>query len=352
MFMSDTRWQQPIHTTAPVVLTVHYPTRRRFLITAGGALLLTAAGCAGGDGAVTGVQTVATREVIDLYGRTINIPTDPQRIVTIDFSGVTVLLTAMDFNVIGATDFASNPTTLPPEFVNGKTFESIGDLQAVNFERVARLKPDLIVASTYTREEFAPGEAIAPVIGIADDVVDRLPAGPFGLLRYLGDVLDRRDRAAAIEAEAVALLESFDLLRGRRTAVLTSGNDFSGNVYLGIGGPSGQLLDLLGIVPTPKEVDGYLLAGPGSDVLVLSIERVPEVLADAEVIVHLTYGLVGQDPEPLKSFERFRTSPIWQRVPAVARGNVAYVENECANFGWGVRGIEVLLAQFREQLGG
>jgi iron complex transport system substrate-binding protein len=322
-------------------------TRRRFLIGAGALVL---AGCGMPSSSAPTATVAATREITDLYGRKLTIPANPQRIVTIDYSGPTVYLTALGFNVIGATDFASNPVTLPSEFVGGKTFESIGGLEAVNFETVARLKPDLIVASVIIRENFAPGEAIAPVIGITDDVLDKLPKGPFGLLRYLGEVLERQSQAEAIEREVRQKIERFDLLRGKRALAVAPLN-YAAPVnfaIIPIAGPFPNLLELLGYVTTPSEVEGKSLV---SDYMQISLERAVEVLSDCEAIIAVTAGLYGKDAEPMGFLEQFKAHPVWSRVPAVERGDVAYVEAETINFGWGPRGVDVMLKQLTEQLG-
>jgi hypothetical protein len=39
-------------------------------------------------------------------------------------------------------------------------------------------------------------------------------------------------------------------------------------------------------------------------------------------------------------------------LAAVERGDVAYVEAETINFGWGSKGVDVMLKQLTEQLGG
>lgn len=325
-------------------------TRRRFLIGAGALGLGAITGCGAPSAGAPTAAPATTRQVTDLYGRTLTIPANPQRIVTIDFSGPSVYLTALGFNVVGATDYASNPATLPREFVDGKSFESIGALDAVNFEKVALLKPDLIVAYTYTREQFEPGEAIAPVIGIADVVVDKLPAGPFGVLRYLGEVLDRQSQAEAIEREVRQKFENFDLLRDKRVLTIAALNYAAPANFavMATQGPFANLLELLGYVQTPSEVDGKSTV---TEYMQISLERMVEVLSDCEAIIVGVNGLYGNDSEPMRFFDQFKAHPLWPQVPAVRRGDVTYVDSELINFGWGPKSVNVLLQQLTEQLG-
>jgi ABC-type Fe3+-hydroxamate transport system substrate-binding protein len=69
----------------------------------------------------------------------------------------------------------------------------------------------------------------------------------------------------------------------------------------------------------------------------ISLERAVEVLSDCEAIIAVTAGLYGKDPEPMGFLEQFKAHPVWSRVAAVERGDVAYVEAETINFGWGPR---------------
>ena len=322
-------------------------TRREFVI--GGTTLaaLFAAGCSSDDSGSD--EAGETRQVTDLYGRTLTIPANPQRIVTIDFSGPSVYLTELGLDVIGGTDYASDPATLPREFVDGRSFERIGTLEAVNFEALAALNPDLIVAYTYTRDQFEPAEEFAPVLGFTDDVLDKLPPGPFGILRWLGEMLDRTEQAADIERRALESMEQFEPLRGRRVAFINAVNFAAPtNVYFyGSNDIVGRFLQPLGATWTPDSIDNVPLTDNGVEV---SLELVPDLLADTEIVIVLAYGLYAEEVDSIGFLEQLQANPIWSAVPAIQRGDVAYVEFETATFNWGSKGLQVLLEQITEQL--
>jgi iron complex transport system substrate-binding protein len=142
----------------------------------------------------------ATREFTDDRGKTVLIPWPPKRIVSIVPSATELLF------AVGAGEQVVGITTWcdwPPE---AQSKEKVGNLN-VDFERIAALRPDLIVTSwevakKATLELEAKGYAVY-------SIDPRSFEGIAGALRRLGAITDRDAQgghaAAALEARVAAV---------------------------------------------------------------------------------------------------------------------------------------------------
>lgn len=106
----------------------------------------------------------------------------------------------------------------------------------------------------------------------------------------------------------------------------------------------GELLSGLGVRLVPETVDGAPVTGLVED---LSAENLGTLLGEAEVLV-VSRRIGGDDLE--RAFQATVTSPVWTRLPAVAAGRVAYVDNQLVFGSFGLRGFEALLDDIAAQL--
>jgi iron complex transport system substrate-binding protein len=88
-----------------------------------------------------------TRQFTDELGRTINVATSPERIISLAPS-ITETLFALGIGdkIVGVTSYCD----YPPE---AKTKESIGDTLKPSLEKIIALKPDLVIVSTSSQLE-------------------------------------------------------------------------------------------------------------------------------------------------------------------------------------------------------
>lgn len=95
--------------------------------------------------------------------RSIKIPTDPQRVVVIGFDTLDIIdsLGYKD-RVVGVVD--PNGPMFPKYLKGYENVQSIGALWGDDFEGIAALKPDLIIASARTYKSFESLSEIAPSI--------------------------------------------------------------------------------------------------------------------------------------------------------------------------------------------
>lgn len=91
--------------------------------------------------------TQATDTVTDAYGRTVVVPAQPQRIVSLS-PAVTEIIYALgaDEMLVGRTDFC----TYPPQ---ATSVASIGGISNLNTESVVALRPDLVISGSMVARE-------------------------------------------------------------------------------------------------------------------------------------------------------------------------------------------------------
>lgn len=85
--------------------------------------------------------------ITDSYDREVIIDKKPQRIVSIA-PNITETITALNAQdrLVGRTEFCDYPESV-------SSIESIGTLQEPNIEKIAELKPDVVIASTHFKKE-------------------------------------------------------------------------------------------------------------------------------------------------------------------------------------------------------
>lgn len=85
--------------------------------------------------------------ITDSYDREVTIDKKPERIISIapNITETIVALNAQD-RLVGRTEFCDYPESV-------SSIESIGTLQEPNIEKIAELKPDIVIASTHFKKE-------------------------------------------------------------------------------------------------------------------------------------------------------------------------------------------------------
>lgn len=123
-------------------------------------------------------------------------------------------------------------------------------------------------------------------------------------------------------------------------------NNGSGStVYLvGPGTNLTEFVALLGAVPVPDAVDGAPL-GRGASTGV-STELLPTALSAAEFVLALRYGGSADSD---RAFAERTADPVWRAVPAVAAGEVAYLDVQRAGGKVGVAGVRLALDDLAAQ---
>lgn len=327
----------PLDDTALIeAASIQAATRREFLAA------LAAAGLLAGCTAATDDAGAPSRTVVDGAGRSVDIPTDPQRVVVIDANRTIVNLVALGIEPAGATINRTNPDGrfAPALGAAGDRIQPIGATDSVDLEQVAALDPDLIITFSADAVPLSTLETLAPTLVVGNENFD----GLFSNLRWVGDILDRTDEARRLEQEYLATIES------RRPEVGIDGVPtiglFAGDGYLAIVGNDSSSLDLLGLLggvdARPETVGGQ---PADQDSQEISEELLGEALAGADAVVLVTYR--GQED----ARDTLLANPIFQAVPAVAAGRVAVIDAQESPGNNGLPGVIVTLDRIQADLG-
>ncbi len=274
----------------------------------------------------------------------IDVPLDPQRIVSLDPSIDTAHLISLGLSPVGAT---TNPA------INGGQFPSVwgevaqrvkpvGTMQAPNLEAITGLQPDLIVYNiTYNEgEDYDTLSAIAPTVAVT------IGEGLYSDLEQIARIVGREDAAQAVidafEAR-LAELATTTKLAGKRVAIATI---FPAEQTFGLLGPRsrlGEALAKMGATIVPERVGDQAL----DDVITnLSSEVVAQAL-NSDVIILLRYEL-GDESD--RNLQAWLDSPLWTTLPAVQNRQFAVLDIQAANGNLGLAAMEAALEQLDDEL--
>lgn len=142
--------------------------------------------------------------VTDQMGRRVAVPFPPQRIVSLVPSQTELLFDlGLRENVVGVTKFCIYPTEARTKAT------VIGGTKNFNFEKIAALKPDLIIGNK--EENYQAGiEQLAANYPVWLSDISNLPEA-LDMTRRVGLITGAREKAAAMAAEIVAAFEALTI---------------------------------------------------------------------------------------------------------------------------------------------
>jgi len=255
------------------------------------------------------------------YGST-TIAAQPQRIVTVGLLEQDALL-ALGITPVGTTEwFGGYPGAIWPwaqdelAALGGAVPAAVGG-ESINFETIAALQPDLILAlySGITQEQYDLLTQIAPTVAQPADWVDY--GVPWQeLTRIVGKAVGK---AAEAEALVAQVEDRFVQLRNEHPefvgASAAAAMAWQGIYVYGAQDARSRLLTNLGFV-LPAELDAITGSNFGGN---LSLERAD--LLDTDVIIWI-------DPEDT---EGELGGPVYQSLPVHTEGREVLLDSESAD---------------------
>ena len=250
-------------------------------------------------------------------GRTVEIPTHPQRIIAHYFASEAV---SLGLPLVG-TNFINAAEVLTEAQLQG--VEDIGGVGgALNLEKVVSLSPELIIVPNFMETKDIDNlSKIAPTVAID------YGADVFTRLRAIGDIAGKADRAeewiASYHEKAAEKREQLkSVVRPRETAaafILYQDKQ----LYLYSPAWIGQTMhNALGLAIPPK-VQQLFDSKPDSLWEPISLEVLPEYAAD------YIFLLVSNDSEDARKMaEEIIKGPIWKNLPAVKNGKAFVVDSK------------------------
>lgn len=259
-----------------------------------------------------------TISIKDMKG-SVEIPSDPRRIV--DVSGSADELIAMGIPFVGSANTSMFDGTTVPDYLQeyftennvevvGNYSGSVGDL---DLEKIAELKPDLIIMNIRHDKVYDQLKKIAPTAMVDDDINYVNWRGRF---QQLGEWFDKENVVNQwledYDAKASELSEKVKAVVGDETfAVLEANSVHFGSYYVyRTGGPGELVYDELKLTPSsgvPEDVWGE----------VVDAEYFSKIDAD-HIFFFSDDGNLGETGD----------SPTWQNLSAVQNGNVYYGKND------------------------
>ena len=257
------------------------------------------------------------RSVEDMKG-TVEIPKNPQRIV--DVSGSADELIVMGVPFIGSANTSMFDGVTVPDYLQDyftkNEVEVVGNYSGtmdLNLEKIAELKPDLIIMNIRHEKVYEQLKAIAPTVMISDDINFVNWRERF---QQLGEWFGKEDVVAKwlddYDAKATALAEQVEAVVGDESfAVIEANSVHFGSYYVyRTAGPGDLVFNELKLKPSagvPENVWGE----------VVDAEYFAKIDAD-----HIFY--FSDDGKPGDT----ANSPTWQNLKAVKNGNVYYGLND------------------------
>ncbi|TCJ13070.1 iron-siderophore ABC transporter substrate-binding protein [Rubrobacter taiwanensis] len=302
--------------TFPSLPEIDDVTRREFLIGAAGLLLLPA-GCS--RGAVGGGGADA-RTIEHKYGETV-VEGVPERVVSVGYTDQDPLL-ALGVRPVGIRRWFGDPPNGVWPWAQGELGDAKPELlpaDAINYEQVAALEPDLIVgiSSGMTRNDYDTLSEFAPTLPQSGEWVD------YGVpwqeqTRIIGRALGREERAGELvsdlERRFEQAWEEYPEFEGATVTVIGAGGGF---FYLySEADRSVRFFTDLGL-----RLPGRAAEVATEDDYYVEISEEQFGLAEADVII--CFSASPADEEEIRSHELFR------RLDAVREDRVVYLtEND------------------------
>ncbi|MFD7734628.1 ABC transporter substrate-binding protein [Kitasatospora phosalacinea] len=295
-------------------------TARAFAAAAAVALAATACGSSGDSGkdaapgASGGAVNTAGPVTVEATNGKVTVPAGVQRIVSISYA--TGALLDLGVQPVGTSTIdENNPMELlPSQTEAAKKIEPIGSGIEINIEKVASLRPDLIIVEGATAFDWGVSklEGIAPTLyfGI-DKPVDLLNAQE-KIATAVGKEAEFKKLKSDYEAKAAKIKTDYaDKLNSIKWTIASS---YGGGEFLVDTATSwvGRVLNDAGAKFSQASADAT------DHEVTYSVEKL-DVLADADVILIPKMAATGEVPQDTKDLDK---QPSWQNLKAVKAGKV------------------------------
>lgn len=320
--------------TAVEVSEIENLTRRRFIIGMGAFVL---AGCGEASTPTPTATVVATRRITHALDEA-NIPTNPQRIVTLDPYALETLA-SLGLKPVGAVALPIFQANYPDQTA---TTDGVQDLGIPpNIETVSQVQPDLILGTTLLKDSYQLLQQIAPTV-----MFELQQSGQWkDAARFFADVIGERpaiDAAFAAYDQRAAQIKQ--TLSGQTNAPLVSTLRIR---------QDGFWLDAPGFFPYTVLTDAGVRRFDGLDSAVagaqgaISIEQLSQI--EADVIFVWQQEVSAQNTQQVrKKREELMETPIWRTLKAAQTGNVHLVGSHW--IGWGLLAAQAMLADLEQYL--
>ncbi|MFD5255535.1 ABC transporter substrate-binding protein [Streptomyces bobili] len=303
-----------------------------------GALFLT--GCGGDDGSGdAAAEESSTRQITDATGREVEVPSAPQKVVTLSEPTLDAAL-ALGIEPVGAT--AGRGQTGVSTYLADKASKAqvVATVAEADMEKLAALQPDLILLdeTTAVKSEVSKLEAIAPTV-----VTSKLNEDWKKAFTATADALNKETEAEKIltdfDADVAATKEKLKDDAGAVVSVIRWQNGAPSVVGKGVG-HVGSTLATLGLA-RPKDQQGAS-AGHSEPV---SLEKLSTIDGD-----WLFFGTLGDRADGEKAYAEAQKVANFSKLKAEKEGHVVVIEGSAWNSAGGPLAARIVLDDLTEAL--
>ncbi|MEH6945646.1 iron-siderophore ABC transporter substrate-binding protein [Bacillus sp. JJ634] len=297
--------------------------------------LLILAGC--GQKSSTEEKTEATpaqeERVIKHAGGETTIKGTPKRIVTL-YQGANDTAVALGVKPVGVVESWDQQPIYEYLRADLEGTTIIGQELQPNLEEIAKLKPDLIIASIYRHEKIYPQlSKIAPTI--MDDTIYEWK----DTLHLMAEAMNKQDKEKELVADWDSRVKDFKSQMGDRlplTAAITNFRSDHMRVYYS--SYAGSILNELGF----ERPEGHDSEEWGEKIT--SKERIPDLNADT--IFNFN---ASKDTELVeKNYKEWTSHPLWKELDAVKNEKVYQVDEVYWSAGAGYKSANLMLDSLYE----
>lgn len=239
--------------------------------------------------------------IIDSYNREVEIPNNPQRIISLGPNITEIISTLNIEKLVGRTDFCDYPTQV-------LSIDSVGNITNPNIEKIIELNPDLVIGSAHCSKELLDTltNLNIPAIAIYDD---NDIEGSYFIISEIGKIMNEEKKANLIinknKEKIDSIINITKNLNSKSVYYVVgfgSWGDFScgGDTYIG------KMLELISANNIAKNISGWAYS------LEQLIEKDPQI-----IIVSKYYD----------SKEQFINTYPYSTLSAVKENNVFEIDN-------------------------
>lgn len=280
---------------------------------------------------------VAQDVTIETHTGPVSLQHAPQNVVALDLAAIDALA-ALDVPV------AAVPAIAPPAYLAGVMagLPTVGSLFEPDFEALAVMGPDLVVAGGRSQAQVGALSRIAPTIDMTilnDDLIGQARAR---VLAY-GTLFDKQDAAAALVSDLDdALAKTAAAVAGKGNALIVQTNGGKLSAY-GADSRFGWLHKAVGL---PEAFGAITAENHGESV---SFEFIAEVNPDWLLVLDRA-AAIGQDGEAAAVT---LDTPLIAGTTAGQRGQIIYLDGGAIYLaGGGIQSLQVVLGQIRAAFDG
>lgn len=281
-------------------------------------------------------EAQSTRPIAHAMGST-QVVGNPSRVVALTNEATDIAL-ALGATPVGAVKSWSSDSFNEYLAADMTSVELVGDELQPNLEKIAALKPDLILGSKVRQAQvYSQLSAIAPTV-----FSETLGFTWKENLRLYADALGRSEQADALIADWEQRTTDFKQRLGDQTLEVSLVRFMPGaaRTYYKNSFP-GQILSEVGLArPEAQDKDDFAQE--------ISLEQISQM--DGDVLFYFVFGGVGAN-QAAAAAQPWLTHPLWRQLNAVEQGRVYAVSDAVWTASSGIQAANLLLDDLYTHLG-